>query len=334
MSEKRVLIVCDEAILNDIIKFFFEKMSYKVDMVDNPKDAVNKVETFNYQLLIIGKNKGTIVKPKLADILYSKASHKPHIIVFKDPGEIIPKEFYITPIPRPTFIQDIMKVLEKEGIKVQNGYSKEEINLENFIENPNYRQTSTFDFFKNLKGNIKFIIKKGNSRLLGLTMGTDLYIISSDLEEPYDIIKLKNTEIAYEPLNLNEFLSMPLSKVFKANFREFIVKAIDRINDKNLLLSFLPKLDYYIKLKAPVYVLKQIDLIVENIDIDRISSKDENITLRDAIENGSSLSKVKAVVCMYILNMIDIEENIESNKFDVKIKKSFLKKIIDKIRGL
>ncbi|WP_025270157.1 response regulator [Hippea sp. KM1] len=333
--EKRALVVCDDPILNDIIRFFFEKLSYRAEVVDNPKDAVTKIENSNFPVVVIGKNKGTIVKPKLAEILYSKAMQKPHIIIFKEPGEVVPKEFYMTPIPKPTFAEEIIRTLNKEGIEIQTNYNLDEIDLDSFIGNPIYRECDIFNFLKSLKGNTKFIIKNGESKLYGLTMGTDLYIVSSDLEEPYDIIGLKNVEIASEPLNLNEFLSMPLSnKVFKTNLREFVVKAIDKINDKDLLLSFLPDLDHHIRLKAPAYILKQIDLITDNLDIDRIASKEDSVSVREITENGSNLSKAKAVVCMYLLNMIELKEPSANKKFDVKIKKSFLKKIIDKIRGL
>ncbi len=334
MEEKKVLIICKEGLLSEIISYTLKKLSCTVDIVDNPKDGVNKVENENYSIIVIGNNNGTIVKHKLAEIIYNKSIGRPNIVIFKEQGEIIPKAHYLKILDRPTFYKTFIEILQKESPTIRDIYSSEEASLSNFIKIPNFKKTDVASFFKNLKGNIKFHIRNEGDEVLGFTMGADIFILKSSLDNIYDILALKNTEIATEPLSLNEFLSLTLdTKTFKLNFRDFIVNCINNISNKDELLSMLPDKKSMVTLKAPVYIVKQIDLINDNINIEKLHSN-PNITIEELIKEGNDLDKVKAVVCMYLLNMIDIEKPIESKKYDVKIKKSFLKKIIDKIRGL
>lgn len=334
MEDKKALIVCKESLLSEIVAYTLKKLSCSVDMVDNPKDAVSKAEKENYFIIVIGNNNGTIVKHKLAEIIYNKSLGRPNVVIFKEQGEIIPKAHYLKILDKPDFYKTFIEILQKESPAIRQIYSPEESNLSNFIKIPNFKKTDVASFFKHLKGNVKFHIRTDEHEILGFTMGADIFILKSTLNNIYDILTLKNTEIATEPLSLNEFLSLTLdTKTFKINFRDFIVNCINNINNKDELLSMLPDKKSMVTLKAPVYIVKQIDLINDNINIEKLHSN-PNTTIEELIKEDDNLEKTKAVVCMYMLNMIDIEKPIESKKYDVKIKKSFLKKIIDKIRGL
>lgn len=334
MEDKKALIVCKENLLSEIMAYTLKKLSCSVDIVDNPKDAVNRVEKENYSIIVIGNNNGTIVKHKLAEIIYNKSLGRPDIVIFKEQGEIIPKTHYLKILNKPTFYKTFIEILQKESPTIRQLYYQEESSLSNFIKIPNFKKTDVASFFKNLKGNIKFHIKTEEHEILGFTMGADIFILKSTLNNIYDILSLKNTEVATEPLSLNEFLSLTLdTKTLKINFRDFIVNCISNIKNKDELLSMLPDKKSMVTLKAPVYIVKQIDLINNNINIEKLHSN-PNTTIEELTKDGDNIDKIKAVVCMYILNMIDVEKPIESKKYDVKIKKSFLKKIIDKIRGL
>ncbi len=334
MKDKRALIICKETLLSDIVSYTLKKLSCSVDVVDNPKDAVSNVEKEDYSLIVIGNNNGTIVKHKLAEIIYNKSNRKPDIVIFKEPGEIIPKAYYLKILNKPTFHKTFIEILQKENPSVSQIYSSEESGLVNYIKIPNFKKTDVASFLKSLKGNVKFHIRSDNDEVLGFTMGADIFILKSTLNNIYDILLLKNTEIATEPLTLNEFLSLTLdTKTFKLNYREFIVNCVNNINNKEELLAMLPDKKSMVTLKAPVYIVKQIDIINNNINIEKLHSN-PNITIEELIQGENELEKIKAIVCMHLLNMIEIEKPLETKKYDVKIKKSFLKKIIDKIRGL
>ncbi len=335
MIKKKVLIVCNEALLRDLIIFTLEKLQCEVELVDNPKDAVKRIESDNYNIVVIGDNKGTVVKSKLAEIIYNKCKRKPQIVIFKRINETIPKEFYLTVINKPTFHEALLEVAEKEGIQTTHMHQLEHIDLSNYIKLPHFRKTNIVKFFKNLKGNLKFHIRNEKEEILGFTMGADIFILKSTLDNIHSILLLENVETSTEPLNLNEFLSLTLdTKTFKSNLRDFIINCVDNINDKEKLLEIMPERDSIVTLKAPSYIVKQIDIIKENIDIDKLNTPENNLTINDIIENGENINKLKALICMHILNMIEIEQPASPSKYDVKIKKSFLKKIIDRIRGL
>ncbi len=335
MDKKKALIISSESLFSDIISFTLEKLLCEADVVENPKDAVNKIEQSHYDLIVISDNNGTIVKAKLAEILYNKASIKPHIIIFKKAGEMIPKEFFITVIQKPNFHDQLAKVVEKLGLQIESLYRHEKVDLANFIKVGHFKEANIFDFFKNLKGNLKFHIKSGSYEVLGFIMGTDIFILHSTLGNIYDILTLENVKVATEPMNLNEFLSMTLeAKTFKSNLRDFLVNAVSQISDAGKLLSFLPDKNFIVSLRAPTYIIKQVDIIENNINVDKLKSDDSATTIGDLLEGSADINKLKALVCMYILNMIGVEKPVASGKYDVKIKRSFLKKIIDKIRGL
>ncbi|WP_022669948.1 response regulator [Hippea alviniae] len=335
MEKKKALIVCEEVIINELVEFMLEKLSYDAEVVDNPKDAVSKIESEKYDVVIVGKNKGTIVKPKLADILYTKAISKPYIIIYKEPGEIIPQEPYLAILPKPTFHQDLIDALDKAGLKPSLPLQATKIDINDFVKSNAYYLKPIHEFFRGLKGNIKFSIKTGDLKVVGFTMGTDFYLIYSDLENPYSLLSIGTVNVATEPLNLNEFLNFPIdSNTFKINIRDFIVKSIENIDDRAKLLSFLPEESAVIVVKAPAYILKQIELIDKNIDVDELIERNKDITFGDILSDKNDTAKIRAVACMYLLNMIDGDISISKKKYDVKIKKSFLKKIIEKIRGL
>ena len=329
----KVLIVCDDIFFTDIICTIFKKINYEIDIVDNPKDAVEMVEKNNYNVIVISSNKGSIVKSKLAEILYNKAKVKPAgILIFKEPGEIVHEDSYIISFLKPNFHTQIIKTLEKLGIQSQIKIKTDNFDAEKFVKAATFISNRIDSFFKHLKGNKKFILKANSNSLIGFTMGADLYILESTFKDPYSIFEHLNIEVAIESLNISEFLELPIDgTTFKVNLRDFIIKAIEQINDKELLSKIIPSGNFTISIKAPKYIINQIDLIAKNIAIDDINS---GKTIDELTDNKNDVNKLKAIACMYLLNMIDFEEIKKPQKYDVKIKKSFLRKIIDKIRGL
>ncbi|WP_035588936.1 response regulator [Hippea jasoniae] len=330
---QKVLIVCDDVFFTDIMCIIFKKINYETEIVDNPKDAVEKIEKINFHVVVIGSNKGSVVKSKLAEILYNKAKVKPiAVLIFKDPGEIVPEDSYIISFLKPNFHTQIIKTLERLGLEAKLKIKTSNFKAEDFVKSATFTTTQIDAFFKNLKGNQKFIIKANSDSIIGFTMGTDLYILESTFADPYSIFEYLNIEVAIEPLNISEFLSLPIdSKTFKINLRDFIIKAVEKINNKDILDKIIPLGNYTINIKAPKYIISQIELIAKNIAMDEtINGK----TIDELTDNKNDIEKLKAVACMYLLNMVEFEEVKKSQKYDVKIKKSFLRKIIDKIRGL
>ncbi len=339
--EKTALFVMDDELLVNILKLIFKEIDYEVQAVKTPKEAIENVTKEVFYIVVIGKNESTIVKSRLADIIYEKAlKPKPHIIIVREPGDMIYKADYITTIKHPTFHQELLKSIslidENKKIK-QILYGSKQI-VDNFIKSDEFSQTTPSEFFKNMKGNQKFEIRAENKRMIGFVMSGEIYVLFSDFQDPYGTFTLDSIEAVKEDLKIPEFLSLQLgNNVFKINFKEFIYKSLERIYDKDKLLSFVPSVDKTIEVKAPSYILEQCSFIKNNFDIKWLESKSEDITFEEILkENKYDLSKVRALVAMYILGIIELskEGSTVNTQFDVKIKKSFLKKIIDKIRGL
>ncbi len=339
--KKTALFVLDDELLVSILKLIFKEIDYDVYSTRAPKEAIEEVAKRIFPIVVVGKNEGTVVKSRLADIIYEKAlKPKPHIIIIREPGDMIYKSDYITTIKHPTFHQDLLKAIsvidENKKIK-QILYGNQNI-IENFIKFDNYSKVTISEFFKNMKGNQKFEIKVNSKRIVGFIMSGEIYILYSDLQDPYGIFSYDFADAVKEDLKIPEFLSLQLGNdVFKINFREFVFRSLERIYDKDKLISFIPSTNKAIEVKAPSYILEQCKFIEENFDIKWLETKSGDISVDEILkEYKYDLGKLRALVAMYILGMIEfMKDDITVNtQFDVKIKKSFLKKIIDKIRGL
>jgi hypothetical protein len=342
--EKKALFVLDDELLVDIFRVVFERTGYLVKSVDNPRDAIDEIAKSAYTAVLIGNNKGSVVKSKLADIIYSKAfNSKPHVILIREPGDIIYKSDNITFIRKPSFYQDLTKTLSmiEDNQRINNtlNENKDSKITEGFVKNKNFKVYSVSQFFKNLKGNKKFEILCGGKKIVGFLMNNEIYILFSELKEPYAVLSCEHIEVAMENIEIAEFLSLKLGDdVFRFSYREFILNGIDRISDKDRLLLFFASLNRTFSIKAPQYVLKQCRIANENANINWLESHSGTITIKEILEKYDyDILKIKTLVVMYILNMIELsEEDLakETEKFDVKIKKGFLHKIMDKIRGL
>lgn len=339
----KVLLILEEALLIDILKTIFGQIGYEIDVIDSPREAVDKIVKEHYEIIVIGRNKGTVVKNKLADILYEKSKNrKPHIIIIKEPGDMIPNVNHISIVNYPTFHKAILNSIpasSERSIKIHNLLKNSDFNIDNFIKNKDYKDVNVAEFFKNIKGNIKFEFLSEDKKIVGFVMNGELYILYSDIDDPYDIFLIKNPKVATTYIDIAEFLSLQIdNNVFKINVKDFIIKSLNKVYDQNLLLSLLPSGDKIVVLKAPVYILKQCDFVESNFKIEWLESKSGEITLREMSHQSGeySVNKLRAVVAMFILNMIELKDDKTNtdSKFDVKIKKSFLKKIMDKIRGL
>ncbi len=339
--KKAALFILNDELLVKILKLIFKEIDYETYTVKTPKEAIEWVTSRVFSMVVVGKNEGTVVKSRLADIIYEKSlKPKPHIIIIKEPGDMVYKADYITTIKHPTFHQDLLKEIslidESKKIK-QMLYGDQQI-VDNFIKSDNYSTTSPVEFFKSIKGNQKFEIRTDTKRMVGFVMSGELYILFSDFQDPYAVFSLNSIKAVKEDLKIAEFLSLQLgNNVFKVGFREFVFSSLERIYDKDRLLSFLPSTNKTINVKAPSYILEQCRFVTENFDIKWLESKSEEISVEDILkEYKYDLGKLRTIVAMYILGMIELskEDSTLNTKFDVKIKKSFLKKIIDKIRGL
>ncbi len=339
--KKAALFVLEDELLVNILKLIFKEIDYDVVTAKTPKEAIDKTTKQIFNIVVIGKNESTIVKSRLADIIYEKAPKpKPHVIIIREPGDMIYRADYITTIRHPSFHQELLKSIsvidENKKIK-QILYGSSEV-IDNFIKTEEFVKTSPSAFFKNIKGNQKFEIRVDNKRMVGFVMSGEIYVLYSDFQDPYGVFLWDSIEAVKEDLKIPEFLSLQLGNdVFKINFREFIFKSLERIYDKDRLLSFVPSTNRIIEIRAPSYILEQCDFIKNNFDVKWLESQNGEVSFDDILkEYKYDLGKVRALVAMYILGIIELSKNSSTveTQFDVKIKKSFLKKIIDKIRGL
>lgn len=339
--EKKALLILNDEFFADVLKFIFEKIDYEVIVVSSPKQAIEQIGNQGFSIIVVGRNEGTVVKSKLADILYEKSpSPKPHIIVMKEPGDMVYKSEFTTIIKYPVFFHDLLQSVSfaDDSNKVKKLLHGNKTVGDNFIKNRTYTTCDIGVFVRKLKGNRKFEIKCENKKIVGFVMSGELYIIHSDLENPYAILSCKEADVVKEDLEIQEFLSLNLgSDIFKVNLRDFVITSLQKIYDKDRLLAFVPSLNKIIMVKAPRYILEQSFFIKSNFDTKWLEHKSGKISIDDILrEYRYDMNKIRAIVAMYLLGMIDLTENESeiNTKFDVKIKKSFLKKIMDKIRGL
>ncbi len=342
--EKKVLFVLNDELLSDIFRVIFEKIGYSSKTVQTPKEAIDEINKSTYSIVVIGNIKGPIVKSKLADIIYDKAfGFKPHIVILKEPGDIVYNADHITFVRKPAFHTELLNAISaidenKKITDVLHEVKESSEAIEEFVKNKEYKTYDIGEFFKQLKGNKKFEIISNNQKVVGFLMNNEFYILSSDFDDPYYLLSLGKVEIAIEKFELSEFLSLKLNKdVFKETLKDYILKALDRIHNVDKILSFFPATDRIISIRAPKYVLQQCKIANANFDIDWLESLSGSITIEDIMNKyKDDIVKLKTMAAMYILNMIEFTEKrrVSNSKFDVQIKKSFLEKIMDKIRGL
>jgi len=100
-------------------------------------------------------------------------------------------------------------------------------------------------------------------------------------------------------------------------------------------MELLPKDGNIISVKAPLYAAKSSLLPGSNLDIEWLMNNND-ISLDKVMRRYNYDIKVlQNIVIMYILRIVDLSSDQDANvKFDVKIKKGVLHKILDKIRGL
>ncbi len=336
--KKKALILLNDRVLIAVLRVILEEFEFENVVVGTPKDAVGMVSKEPFSVVFIGRHEGTVVKSKLADIIYEKSvTPKPHIVIMKEPGDLVHNPENVSVLRYPTFhieVLDIISELGQEKSKGRSYVSDEMIN--SFLKFKYYEKRKVDDLLKALKGNKKFEVKVEDKKIVGFLMNGEIYVLYSDLD-PYNIFSYREVDVAYDDMQISEFLSLQLGPdVFRIGLREFVFKALEKVTDSDYLLSFLPSLGNTIEVKAPKYVLNQCHFIRAHFDVDWLEQQSGNLTLEELIKNRQDLGRLRSVVAMYLLGMIDLVKNdqIVSSKYDVKIKKSFLRKIIDKIRGL
>ncbi len=336
---KKALVLLTDRLLVNIMRTILESVGFDVIQAETPKEAVSFVGSEKYNVVFIGRHEGTVVKNKLADIIYEKAlSPKPHIVIMREPGDLVHRDVHVSVIKHPTFhhevLESVASVDGRPGDVPQ--FSRSEL-ADSFIRFKHFVKLDIVKLFRNLKGNRKFEIRAEGKRVVGFTMNGEIYVLYSDLDDPYSLINFSILEMATEEMKIAEFLSLQLGPdVFKVGIKEFVFKSFEKVSQRERLLSFIPSEESRIEVKAPKYVLNQCYFIKSNFDVDWLESKSGRITVAEATKNSQDLSRLRAIVAMYVLGMIELttEEQEVKTKFDVKIRKSFLKKIIDKIRGL
>ncbi len=336
--KKKALILLNDRVLIAILRVILDEFGFEEVVVGVPKDAVSRVSEESFAVVFIGRHEGTVLKNKLAEIIYEKAAlPKPHIIVLKEPGDLVRNSEYITVLRYPTFHSEVLDIISglSQGEKKPRSYVSEEL-VENFLKFKYYEKRRVDDIFRSLKGNKKFEAKIGDKKIVGFVMNGEVYVIYSDID-PYTIFKYREIDVVSDNMQISEFLSLQLGPdVFRLGLRDFVYKALEKITDTEYLASFLPPLSSTVEVKAPKYVLNQCHFIKAYFDVDWLEKNSGKITFEDLVRNRQDLGRLRSVVAMYILGMIDAmkDEHVVSSKYDVKIKKSFLRKIIDKIRGL
>ncbi len=335
---RKVLIVLNDNLLAHMLELIFTEHNFSADIVDGPKSALDRIADYKYPLIVIGDNKGIVVKNKLAALILDKYDeHKPNIIIFKRSTENVFPYRHITIFNYPSLHNDISSFINSMDVYP----AAEKSGSNTIIKNKKYEPIDNLgDFFHTLKGNLKMDFLADGRKINGFIMGNEFYFIYCGFDKPSDLFFAKNISAAREELKLSDVISIDSKKLEKESVSSFVRNGINDISDKNYLLSMLPKNRERIVIKAPRNIIKQSPMVNALDNFEDIFFRDDNLTLGYLKKQyNESIDILRAVIYMYMLKMIDFEElqtkdEDTNKKFDVKIKKGFLRKIMDRIRGL
>ncbi len=335
MKIKRALIILSDHLLTEILKIILSKLNISVDSTEEFKEALPLIEEYKYHLIIVGENKSLIAKNKMGEIILEKHTHHiPHIIMLKKEGEYIASHKNITTMNYPTLHKELTSIINH-----LNSQTKQQtLTPKTLIKNRYYRPVMNIaEFFHKLRGNKKIDFRSDEKQLNTILLGGKFYVIHSDFENETEIFTAPRLEASEEDLDIIELVSINLKTLPQHASKDLIKKGLNRINSPNALWSLLPEDKPFGVVKAPNYILKDClpDYNAQEIQ-SLIYSKTIDLTsLKEQYKDNTELAR--ALVCMYMTNMMEISKDadeIASSKYEVKIKKSLLRKILDKIRGL
>ncbi len=338
MNYSKVLIILNDSLLARVLELIFAEHNFEVDIVDNPQSALSLIADYKYPLIVIGDNRSVITKNKLAALILDKYDeHKPDIVIFKRSTENVFPYRHVTIFSYPKLHDNIASVINSVDIHP----AEEKPGPNTIIKNKKYEPIDNLgDFFHTLKGNLKMDFLADGKRINGFIMGNEFYFIYCEFDKPSDLFFAKDISVAREKLDLSDIISIDSKKFNKESVSCFIKNGINDIRDKDYFLSLLPKNKERIVIKAPQNIIRRLPMISKIESFEDIFFRNDNLTFGYLKKQyNESVDILRAIAYMYMLKMIDFEElqpedEYTNKKFDVKIKKGFLRKIMDKIKGL
>lgn len=329
---KKAYLVIDDDILVKILQYMLSADGWSVEWVDDPRQI--KDDIINYNFIVIGNHKGVTTKAKLAEAFLEKinASNfgtgfvRPSIVILKDESDIIPNGKDIITIAYPSFHKEIFTAISNIDNKLK---TLEKITFDN------YKEVRLGEFLNSIRSNQKISFLVGNKLLKILIVGSEVNFLHSDFDSFYDIFNYLSLYVSQDIIELSDLSSISNENTPRISLKNFVWEGVKNITNKDHLMELLPKDGNIISVKAPLYAAKSSLLPGSNLDIEWLMNNND-ISLDKVMRRYNYDIKVlQNIVIMYILRIIDLSSDQDANvKFDVKIKKGVLHKILDKIRGL
>ncbi|WP_291490289.1 hypothetical protein [Desulfurella sp.] len=331
-KNKKAYLVLDDNLLVKILQYILSTDGWSVDWVDDPRQI--KEDIVNYSLIIIGNHKGLTTKSKLAEVFLEKINAnnlepgfiKPTIVILKDETDIISNTKDVVSIVYPSFHKEIFAAISNINNKFK---TLERISFDNF------KEVRLGEFLNSIRSNQKISFLVGNRQLKVLIVGSEINFLHSDFENFYDIFNYPTLYVAQDIIEISDLSNISNEKTPRLSLKNFVWEGIKKIENKEHLMSLLPKDRNIVTVKAPLYAVKSSLLPGSNFDIDWLMNNSDISIDKILRRYGYDIRILQNIVIMYMLRIIDLSSDQEStNKFDVRIKKSVLHKILDKIRGL
>lgn len=329
---KRAYLILDDNLLARLLQFLLTSEGWLVEWIDDPRQM--KDEILNYNFIIIGNHKGITTKAKLAEAFLEKINNantspgfiKPLILILKDESDIIPSGRDIIAIQTPSFHKEIFSVISNIDSKLK---TLEKISLENF------KEVNLGEFLNSIRSNQKISFLVGNKQLKIIIIGSEINFLHSDFDNYCDIFQYPRLYISQDIIDISDLSNISNENTPRLSLKNFIWEGIKNITSKDHLLALLPKDRNIVNVKAPLYAARGALLPGSNLDVEwLINNSDMSI---DKIMRRYNYDNrvLQNIVIMYMLRIIDLSSDEDAIvKFDVKIKKGVLHKILDKIRGL
>lgn len=329
---KKAYLILDDNLLARLLQYLLTSEGWTVEWVDDPRQM--KDEILNYNFILIGNHKGITTKVKLAEAFLEKINNgnlmpgviKPSILILKDESDIIPNGRDIIAIQTPLFHNEIFSVISNIDSKLK---TLEKISLENF------KEVNLGEFLNSIRSNQKISFLVGNKQLKIIIIGSEINFLHSDFDNYYDIFQYPHLYISQDIIDISDLSNISNENTPRLSLKNFIWEGIKNITNKDHLLELLPKDRNIVNVKAPLYAARGALLPGSSLDVEwLINNSDMSI---DKIMRRYNYDNrvLQNIVIMYMLRIIDLSSDQDAVvKFDVKIKKGVLHKILDKIRGL
>ncbi|MGC9258201.1 hypothetical protein [Desulfurella sp.] len=329
---KKAYLILDDNLLARLLQYLLTSEGWSVEWVDDPRQM--KEEIFNYNLILIGNHKGITTKVKLAEAFLEKINSgnlapglvKPSILILKDESDVIPNGRDVIVIQTPSFHKEIFSAISNIDSKLK---TLEKISLENF------KEVNLGEFLNSIRSNQKISFWVGNKQLKIIIIGSEINFLHSDFDNYYDIFQYNSLYVSQDIIDISDLSNISNENTPRLSLKSFIWEGIKNITNKDSLLALLPKDRNIINVKAPLYAVRGALLPGSNLDIEWLMNNSD-LSIDKIMRRYNYDNKVlQNIVIMYMLRIIDLSSDQDAIvKFDVKIKKGVLHKILDKIRGL